>query len=269
MTRRSPQEYNFSTLSFDQTWLTKHYSPINKVDKRFVVIHHMTIVGDNRGSALDACWNVWQTRQASAHYGVDGGYIRQYVRDKDFAWATGSNTGNLYGISIELANSSAGPNWEIGRSTLTNAAKLAAWIHITYKLGRPVSGKTLRRHKEFVATACPGPFVDKHWAAFVKDTQQFYDTFTKPKKTEGQKQTNQVKAANAASKRAKKAGKKVQARRLKNAAQWRAGKRSYIGAPAQRAVRKAADQALREGRTTAAKRLNSLHARIRKHRKGK
>lgn len=180
--RRSVSQYNFPKLEFDETLLSKHYSPLKSRRIDYVVVHHMTIVGkDDSTSALTACYNVWQSRQASAHYGVQGGSIRQYVYDKDFAWATGSNAGNLHGISIEHANSTGANKWLVSNQTVLTGAKLAAWIHVVYGLGRPKSdanGKTgtLRQHEAFTSTACPGPYLGgTQWAAYVKEAQKQYD----------------------------------------------------------------------------------------------
>lgn len=184
MTRRTPAQYNWTRVEFDETWLKKHYSPLTARRIDYVVVHHMTVVGkDTSTSALDACYNIWQSRQASAHYGVQGEQVRQYVKDKDFAWATGSNAGNLHGISIEHTNSAAGPNWLVSELTMRTGAKLAAALHIAYGLGRPTSNAngttgTLRQHEAFTSTACPGPFLGgTQWLAYVKEAQKQYDLF--------------------------------------------------------------------------------------------
>lgn len=189
MTRRIPAQYDFRKLDFDETILgvspitgRRHFSPLASRDIDYVVVHHMTIVGkDDSTSALTACYNVWQSRQASAHYGVQGGFIRQFVWDKDFAWATGSNAGNLHGISIEHANTKAGPTWTVSELTWKTGARLAAAIHVKYKLGRPVKDVTIRKHSVFTSTACPGPFLggSTTWNAYVKEAQRVYDVLIK------------------------------------------------------------------------------------------
>ena len=179
MARRTPAQYDWANLEFDETLLTKHFSPLNGRDIKFVVVHHMTIVGNGSGSALDTCYETWQNREASAQYGVDGTLVRQFVLDKDFAWATGSNIGNLNGISIEHANSSRGPKWLVSKATWMTGAKLAAHLHKVYKLGRPVKDKTLRKHSSFTATACPGPYLGgTAWSAYVAEAQRVYDEIT-------------------------------------------------------------------------------------------
>lgn len=176
MTRRTPEEYKWMRLQFDETLLTKHFTPQASKDVRFIVVHHMTVIGKGDGRANDKCYVIWQNRRASAHYGVDGEYVRQFVWDKDYAWATGSYVGNKYGISIEHANSTAGPRWLVGDETIKTGAKLVAHLHWFYKLGRPVSGKTLKKHRDFSSTACPGPYLGgSYWDEYVKECQRQYD----------------------------------------------------------------------------------------------
>ena len=186
MTTRTPEQYKFPTLEFNDRLLTKHYTPLGGFDKRFFVVHHMTIVGTGNGDALDKCYDTWQNREASAQYGVDGIYVTQFVLDKDYAWAAGNTYGNLYGIHVEHANSTAGPKWLVDNATVLTGARLIANGHILYKLGRPVDQKTLFQHDNFYATACPGPYLGgTYWPTYVQTVQRFYDeiTGTKPVET--------------------------------------------------------------------------------------
>jgi endonuclease/exonuclease/phosphatase family metal-dependent hydrolase len=181
MVRRKPAQYDWDALKFDETILKKHFTAPRRSKIKFVVVHHMTIIGTGDGDALDGCWNTWQNRQASAHYGVDGDLVRQFVWDGNAGWATADPTGNHAGISIEHANSTYGPGWHVSEKTWKNGARLAAHLHVAYKLGRPVRGKTLRQHDEFFATACPGPFLGGSiWPKYVAEAQRVYDQITKP-----------------------------------------------------------------------------------------
>jgi len=179
MTKRSPAEYDFPALEFDEHLLTKHFTPLGSRKIEFVVVHHMTIVDTSDQGALDACYRVWLERQASAHYGVAGELVTQYVWDKDYAWACGDTYGNLHGIHIEHRNSSTGPEWLVAALTMQTSAELAAWLHVVYDLGRPVDRVTLRQHDEFFPTACPGPFLGgTEWDAYVHMVQRLYDQIT-------------------------------------------------------------------------------------------
>lgn len=183
MTRRTPEQYDFSTCSFDETILPavpdRTTSP-RRQKIQFVVAHHMAMIGRGDGKANEACMRAWKTREASAHYGVDGKFVNQFVWDKDEAWATANSLGNQAGISIEHANSTAGPSWQVSEQTWKTGAKVAAYLHVLYKLGRPVANKTLRRHKDFFATACPGPYLGgSQWDEYVAEAQRVYDVATK------------------------------------------------------------------------------------------
>ena len=89
--------------------LDKHFTggrDGRKIDK--VVLHH------NGGNLTgQGCYNVWQTRQASAHYQVDSnGVISQHVWDSDTAWHAGNWEANTTSIGIEHADISTNP-WRI------------------------------------------------------------------------------------------------------------------------------------------------------------
>lgn len=145
---------------------------------QFTVSHHMTIVGRGDGLALEACRATWRTRQASAHYGVDGKRVARFVPDSMAAWATADRHGNHAGVSIEHANSTGGPRWRLAADTLTTGARLVAELHVKHRLGRPVKDVTMRRHSDFFPTACPGPFFADAWSEYVRQAQQFYDQIT-------------------------------------------------------------------------------------------
>jgi len=187
MTRRSPSDYNLRKLQVDETILPtrpQRFTAPRRMKIKHVVAHHMTIVGTGDGRANDACVRVWKNREASAHYGVDGKFIRQFVWDSNAAWATANTTGNHAGISIEHANLTAGPNWKVSETTWKTGAMLAAYLHIAYGVGRPTSknkGKsgTLRTHASFYATACPGPHFASFWDEYVREAQRVYDKVLK------------------------------------------------------------------------------------------
>lgn len=183
MTRRAPAQYDWDAQEFDERLMTKHFTAPRTKKVAFIVAHHMTVKDSTNGAANNKCYDIWQTREASAHYGVDNDYLMQFVWDKNAAWACADTTGNHAGISIEHANSSLGPKWEVSEKTWKNGAKLAAHLHVTHKLGRPKStgfgtGGTLRTHRSFYATSCPGPFFETIWAKYVAEAQRVYDEIT-------------------------------------------------------------------------------------------
>lgn len=141
--------------------------------KTKVTIHH------NGGRlSLEGILKVWETRPASAHFQVDGaGAIGQYVLPNEYAWATGTTKGNQDSISIEMANSTLSPDWQVSGATTYNAARLAGWLFAKVIGTRPTRD-TLVVHHYWKSTVCAGPFIDKVYNVILQQAQQAYDMFT-------------------------------------------------------------------------------------------
>ena len=171
---------NWDTLEPDRYRLmNKHYTPGRngrKIDK--VVIHH------NAGMlTIDSIWDVWQSRQASAHYQVEsGGAIGQLVNDWDTAWHAANAYINETSIGIEVANSSGAPHWSISSAAVEEAAHLTAALHHAYNLGRPRDGVTVRYHREFTGTSCPHHLAPggKYHGTFWSRVLYWYDRMAGP-----------------------------------------------------------------------------------------
>ncbi len=167
---------DWNNLQADQNLLmNKHYTP-GRAGRSIntIVLHH------NAGRlSIQECWNVWQTRQASAHYQVDvNGRIGQLVWDRDTAWHAGNWEANCTSIGIEHANNHVGNPWTISDATLENGAHLVAAICVYYKLGRPEWGTNVFGHKNFAATSCPGEIADSQNARYMQRAQYWYDQMT-------------------------------------------------------------------------------------------
>jgi hypothetical protein len=125
-----------------------------KVNK--IVIHHMA------GTNYDIVPSIWQTREASAHYGIGkNGEIRAYVDENNTAWHAGNWNANISSIGIEHCNSTGSPNWGINQATIDASAKLCADIAKRYGLGKLVVNKNIFPHSYFSSTACPGVLLGK------------------------------------------------------------------------------------------------------------
>ena len=151
-----------------------HFTPGrggNKINK--VVIHH------NGGNlSIQQCYNVWLTRQASAHYQVDAnGRIGQLVHDVDTAWHAGDFGANQTSIGIEHADISSSP-WRVSDATLDNGAHLVAAICKRYGLGRPQWGVNVFPHRQFSSTECPASLAGDQNAAYMAKAQAYYDQMT-------------------------------------------------------------------------------------------
>ena len=129
----------------------------NKIQKIFV--HHMAA-----NLSVKQCGTVFDKRQASAHYGVNGAAIGQYVDESDTAWHCGNFSWNQKSIGIELANDGgASTNWHVSDATINTAIKLIADIckrNGIQKLNYTGNmNGNLCMHKWVVSTSCPGPYL--------------------------------------------------------------------------------------------------------------
>lgn len=155
--------------------LTNNFTPGRGGHKiEMVVIHH------NAGClSIDQIWEVWQTREASAHYQVtQTGEIGQLVNDSDTAWHAADLDRNRRSIGIEHSNcGGADQDWPISEKTREEGAHLVAAICRYYGLGRPQWGVNVRPHSETGQTSCPyrlGP-TGEYGAAYIARAQYWYD----------------------------------------------------------------------------------------------
>lgn len=143
-----------------------------KHKKTSVTLHH------NGGRlSLQGILDVWKTREASAHLQVDGGgHIGQYVNVNEYAWATGTTTGNRESISIEMANSAVGGNWPVAEVTWHVAARLAAWLHWKV-IGHAPTRASLKMHHDWKSTTCAGPYIDSVYPKVLQLSRWWYNQF--------------------------------------------------------------------------------------------
>lgn len=133
----------------------------NKIQKIFV--HHMA-----GNLSVKQCGNVFDNRQASAHYGINGTAIGQYVDESDTAWHCGNFNWNQKSIGIELANDGgSSTGWHVADKTIDTAIKLIADIckrNGIQKLNYTGNmNGNLCMHKWVCSTSCPGPYLSKQF----------------------------------------------------------------------------------------------------------
>lgn len=166
---------NWENVEADENLiLNKHFTPGRAGTINKIVLHH------NAGNlTIRGCYNVWQDREASAHYQVQSdGRIGQLVWDKDTAWHAGDFNANATSIGIEHADCQTRP-WMISAACLENGAHLVAALCKYYKLGRPTWMKNVFPHSHFSATECPASIAGSQNAAYMKRAQEWYDAMTK------------------------------------------------------------------------------------------
>jgi hypothetical protein len=146
-----------------------------KYKKKSVTFHH------NGGRlSLQGILDVWKTRPASAHFQSDSaGRIGQYVHVNEYAWATGNTTGNIESISIEMADLTLAPRWEIASVTWKSAARLAGWLFANVIKDAPTRENVFVHH-HWKSTDCAGPFIDSIFKNLLLEVQVWYRFFTKP-----------------------------------------------------------------------------------------
>lgn len=155
--------------------LNKHFTPGRGGQKiEYITRHHLAGI-----LTTEQTWDVWQSRQASAHYVVENsGRIGQLVWDRDTAWSNANQLSNQRSIAIEHSNSGgAGADWPINDTVIREGARLAAALCWFYKLGRPVFGRNIRDHRDFGQTSCPHHLANggKYHAAWMRTAQEHYD----------------------------------------------------------------------------------------------
>lgn len=152
-----------SSLVTRQWWANPSNYTAGRQDKiRGIVIHHAA------STSLDSIGQVFSQpgRGGSAHYGVGGNQVHQYVREEDTAWHCSNWAGNNATIGIETTNSTGAPDWKVADDTLQTLIKLVAEIAKRNGLGKlwinpDADYPALSGHKDWqgAATVCPGPYL--------------------------------------------------------------------------------------------------------------
>lgn len=147
----------------DVVILTDHYdsrkgTPIDKI-----TIHHMA-----GNLTAEQCGNVFKTREASANYGIDSnGRVGCYVEEENRAWSTANWDNDSRAINIELANDGGAPEWHVSDTAINKCVELCIDICKRYNIQEIVYNDTptgnLTRHNMFMATTCPGPYLQSQF----------------------------------------------------------------------------------------------------------
>ena len=134
-----------------------------------ITIHHMA-----GNLSIERCGQLFAnaSRQGSSNYGVGtDGRIALYVEEKDRAWTSSSPTNDHRAITIEVANSQSGGNWPVSDLALNatinlvadickrNGIKQLIWSDNKEDRINHRNGCNMTVHRDFAATACPGPYL--------------------------------------------------------------------------------------------------------------
>jgi hypothetical protein len=121
-----------------------------RVDK--IVCHWMDATLDSATKHFQQDGSTPPYAGVSAHFGVEDGTVRQFVRLEDTAWHSGVFPINQQSVGIEF---SADPYRPASDETYRTGGDLIAMLYRQYGWAGPIRSY-LHAHKEFKATACPG-----------------------------------------------------------------------------------------------------------------
>lgn len=147
------------------------YNPSGKITK--ITIHHMA-----GNLSLEACGNVFQTREASANYGIDSnGRVGMYAEENYRSWASSDRSNDYKAVTIEVANDgNADTDWHVSDKALAKLIDLCVDIcerNGIRKLNYTGDSKgNLTRHNMFAATTCPGPYLQSKFPYIAEEVNK-------------------------------------------------------------------------------------------------
>lgn len=152
----------------------------NKISK--ITIHHAATVN----ASLEGLGRGFSgSRVASANYGIDSnGKIGMFV-EEEFRAITSSNTYNdERAVTIEVANSSGAPNWEVSAKAYEALINLCVDICKRNKIeSLEYTGDkngSLTRHNMFANTTCPGPYLQGKFSDIAREVNARLNVQTAP-----------------------------------------------------------------------------------------
>jgi len=126
--------------------------------------HHMAGVLSG-----EQCAKMFQNegRQASANYCIgNDGEIVLSVAEENRAWTSANQENDCQAITIEVSNCENGGDWRVSDAAWNSLVKLCVDICKRYNFRLIYDGTkngSLTRHNMFVATSCPGPYLQSRF----------------------------------------------------------------------------------------------------------
>ncbi len=156
-------------MQIKENLTTVNYSPRDKRDIKFIVIHYTANKNDTAYN--NTRYFKDSDRGASAHYFVDGSETWRCVRDRDVAWHCGAKTyrhpscRNENSLGIELCTSySADRGYYISADTEQRGLELTRELMGLYG----IPAENVVRHYDVTGKNCPAPWVvnESEWNRF-------------------------------------------------------------------------------------------------------
>ena len=154
------------------TKISPHKNSPRKDKVKKITVHHMA-----GNLSVETCGNVFQTREASANYGIDSnGRVGMYVEEKDRSWASSSRENDHQAVTVEVANDGGAPDWHVSDKALAKLIDLC--VDICQRNGIDKLNYTgdksgnLTRHNMFAATTCPGPYLQSKFPYIAEEVNK-------------------------------------------------------------------------------------------------
>lgn len=162
-----PMYTNSSLVSYVD--ITDHNYGLRSHAIDTITIHHMA-----GNLSVETCGSLFHRKNGSSNYGIGtDGRIALYVPESNGAWTSSNKPNDMRAITIEVANEILAPYWTISAAAMTSLINLCADICRRNNIPAMIwsdnkqdrinhrNGCNMTMHKDFAATACPGPFVEQ------------------------------------------------------------------------------------------------------------
>lgn len=150
----------------DKTMYTNKHSSRGGAQIVRVNVHHWGGTGGGIERLVES------SDLASANYIIlDDGSLIGSVPEEYRAWTSGSHAADAPAITVEIQNATGKPNYRVSAAAIKTLVALIADIAARYGWGS-VTRSRVKGHREFAATACPGPYLYPRLGQIAKDAQK-------------------------------------------------------------------------------------------------
>lgn len=166
---------NYTRISPNKNTTRVHstYNPTGKITK--ITIHHMA-----GNLSIESCGNGFASpsRKGSSNYGIGSdGRVGLYVDEKHRAWTSSSPDNDYKAVTIEVANDGGeDTDWHVSDKAYAKLIDLCADICKRNGISKlNYTGDTtgnLTRHNMFVATSCPGKYLQSKFDDIAKQVNK-------------------------------------------------------------------------------------------------
>ncbi len=152
-----------SVSPLSQQLIAAHSGNYTQGRHNYAKISEITVHHTAGALSVEQLGALWQNpaRKGSSNYGINGKNIACYVSEGDVAWTNSNWQANCRAVTIEVCNSAGAPQWPVSDESLESTIQLVADIAKRCGLGTLVVGKNLTMHSQYIATACPGPYLQE------------------------------------------------------------------------------------------------------------